>query len=78
MPIKTYRPVTPTLRYKTTNKFEQVTTDTPHKPLLEVKAKINGRNNRGIITVRHRGGAHKRFYRIIDFKRNKFDISGIS
>jgi large subunit ribosomal protein L2 len=45
--------------------------------LTEKKSKINGRNNRGVITVRHRGGAHKRFYRIIDFKRNKFGIPGI-
>lgn len=77
MPMKSYRPLTPTLRYKTTNAFEQITTDTPFKPLLEVKEKINGRNNRGKITVRHRGGAHKKFYRIIDFKRNKFNIPGI-
>ncbi len=77
MPIKAYRPLTPTLRYKTTNAFEQVTTDTPYKPLTEIKAKCNGRNNRGIITVRHRGGGHKNFYRIIDFKRNKFNIPGI-
>jgi large subunit ribosomal protein L2 len=76
MPMKSYRPITPTLRYKTTNAFEQITTDTPHKPLIEIKAKTNGRNNRGIITVRHRGGEHKRYYRIIDFKRNKFNIPG--
>lgn len=77
MPIKTYNPVTPALRYKSTNDFKQVTTDEPYKPLLEVKKKINGRNNRGVITVRHRGGAHKRFYRKIDFKRNKYDVAGI-
>lgn len=76
MPIKTYNPVTPTLRYKTTNGFDQLTTDVPYKPLLEVKKKIDGRNNRGVITVRHRGGAHKRFYRKIDFKRNKYDVAG--
>jgi large subunit ribosomal protein L2 len=76
MPMKSYRPITPTLRYKTTNMFEQITTDKPYKPLTEIKAKINGRNNRGKITVRHRGGAHKKFYRIVDFKRNKFDIPG--
>lgn len=77
MPIKSFRPLTPTLRYKTVNTFEQLTTDKPYKPLLEKKAKTNGRNNRGVITVRHRGGEHKRFYRIIDFKRNKFNIPGI-
>ena len=77
MPMKTYRPVTPTLMYKTTNQFDQITTDKPYKPLLEAKPKINGRNNRGVITVRHRGGGHKRFYRIIDFKRDKFNVPGI-
>ncbi len=77
MPMKAYRPLTPTLRYKTTNAFDQVTTDKPFKPLIEIKEKINGRNNRGIITVRHRGGAHKKYYRIIDFKRNKFNIPGV-
>jgi large subunit ribosomal protein L2 len=76
MPLKKYRPLTPIQRYKTSNDFAQVTTDEPYKPLIEAKKKINGRNNRGIITVRHRGGAHKRFYRIIDFKRNKFEIPG--
>lgn len=77
MAIKTYKPLTPALRYKSTNKFDQITTDTPYKPLLESKTKTNGRNNRGVITVRHRGGGHKRFYRIVDFKRNKFNIPGI-
>jgi len=77
MGIKSYMPVTPTLRYKTTNTFDQVTTDTPHKPLLEAKKRINGRNSYGRITVRHRGGGHKRFYRIIDFKRMKRGIKGI-
>jgi large subunit ribosomal protein L2 len=51
--------------------------DKPYKPLTEIKKKCTGRNNRGVITVRHRGGAHKRFYRVIDFKRNKFNIPGI-
>jgi large subunit ribosomal protein L2 len=77
MAIKTYRPVTPTLRYKTTNLLENVTSKTPHKPLLVAKRRTSGRNNQGRITVRHHGGGHKRFYRIIDFKRNKFNIPGI-
>jgi len=77
MPIKSFRPLTPTLRYKTVNGLEQVTVDKPYKPLTEIKKKCTGRNNRGVITVRHRGGAHKRFYRVIDFKRNKFNIPGI-
>jgi large subunit ribosomal protein L2 len=75
MSLKSYRPITETLRYKTTIAYNEViTTDTPHKPLLESKKRINGRNNNGRICVRHRGGGHKRFYRIIDFKRDKFGI----
>lgn len=77
MAIKSFRPLTPSLRYKNVNSFEQITADEPYKPLTEKIDKINGRNNRGVITVRHRGGAHKRFYRIIDFKRNKFGIPGV-
>jgi len=76
MPLKKYRPTTPTLRYKTTTVFDQITTDTPHKPLLVAKRRTSGRNNRGVITVRHRGGGHKRFIRVIDFKRDKINIPG--
>ena len=76
MALKTYRPVTPTLRYKTTSSFEQITTDRPYRPLLVAMKRSNGRNNNGHITSRHRGGGHKRFYRIVDFKRNKRDIPG--
>jgi len=77
MALKKYRPLTPTLRYKTTTVYDQITTDTPHKPLLVAKTRTNGRNNRGVITVRHRGGGNKRFIRIIDFKRDKINIPGI-
>jgi large subunit ribosomal protein L2 len=77
MPNKSYRPITPVLRYKTTNSFEQVTANEPHKPLLVSKKRGSGRNNAGRITVRHKGGGHKRFYRIIDFKRNKIDVPGV-
>ncbi|MCL2181968.1 MAG: 50S ribosomal protein L2 [Chitinispirillia bacterium] len=77
MALKQYRPMTPTLRYKTTTVFDQITTDTPHKPLLVSKHSTGGRNNRGVITVRHRGGGHKRFIRIIDFKRDKFNVPGV-
>jgi large subunit ribosomal protein L2 len=77
MGIKAYRPTTPTLRYKTTNAFEQVTTDTPHKPLCVSKKKGSGRNNTGRIMVRHRGGGSRRFIRLIDFKRDKKNIPGM-
>jgi large subunit ribosomal protein L2 len=76
MGIKTYRPTTPTLRYKTTNTFEQVTTDAPYKPLCVSKKKGSGRNNTGSIMVRHRGGGSRRFIRLIDFKRDKKNIPG--
>jgi large subunit ribosomal protein L2 len=77
MGMKAYRPTTPTLRYKTTNAFEQVTTDTPHKPLCVSKKKGSGRNNTGRIMVRHRGGGSRRFIRLIDFKRDKKNIPGM-
>jgi large subunit ribosomal protein L2 len=74
MGIKKYRPVTPTLRYKTGYTFEEITKTKPEKSLLAKKHQKAGRNNQGRITIRHRGGGHKRHYRIIDFKRNKYDI----
>lgn len=77
MAVKTYNPKTATLRYKTTNSFEQITTSEPYKPLLVSKKRSSGRNNNGRITVRRRGGGHKQKYRIIDFKRQNFDIVGI-
>ena len=77
MALKSYRPITPTLRYKTTSSFDQITTDEPYKPLIVALRRPSGRNNNGHITVRHRGGAHKRFYRIIDFKRTKRDVAGV-
>jgi len=74
MAIKKYKPTTPTLRYRTTSTFEEVTKTTPEKSLLAPLRKTGGRNNQGRITMRHRGGGHKRSYRIIDFRRNKHGI----
>ena len=74
MGIKAYRPYTPTRRYQTRLTLEEVTTSQPHKPLLEPKQRISGRNNTGEITIWHRGGGHKRQYRVIDFKRDKIGI----
>ncbi len=71
MGMKRYKPTTPTRRYMITQDFEEVTKTKPEKSLLEPLRKKGGRNNRGRITMRHRGGGHKRMYRIIDFKRNK-------
>lgn len=75
MAIKTYRPYTKTRRYQTGLGFEELTTSKPHKALLEPKDRISGRNNRGRVTIRHRGGGHKRHYRLIDFKRDKVGIA---
>lgn len=74
MAIKKYRPVTASLRFRTTPSFEEITSIVPEKSLIKILKKSGGRNNRGRITVYHRGGGHKRFYRIIDFRRNKHDI----
>ncbi len=74
MGIKTFKPITPGQRFKTVSDFEQVTRSEPEKSLLEPLKKSGGRNNFGRVTSRHRGGGHKRRYRIIDFKRNKYDI----
>ena len=74
MGIKKYRPITPTQRFKTSSLFDEITTSKPEKSLLRPISKTGGRNNQGRVTARHRGGGHKRLYRIIDFKRNKLGI----
>ena len=74
MPLKSYRPTTPGLRFRTGPTFEEITTDKPHKPLLEPQKRGSGRNAQGRITVRHRGGGQKRHYRRIDFKRDKIGV----
>jgi large subunit ribosomal protein L2 len=77
MGIKKYKPITPTMRFKTGYTFDEITTTTPEKSLLRPLHKTGGRNNQGRITTRHIGGGHKRQYRIIDFKRNKRSIPAI-
>jgi large subunit ribosomal protein L2 len=74
MPIKSFKPTTPSLRYMTISTFEEVTKEKPERSLVVSLKKTGGRNNLGRITCRHRGGGHKRAYRMIDFKRNKFGI----
>src|SRR5881227_502986 len=74
MPIKTYRPTTQTLRYRTTLVNDDITTKHPHKPLVEPKPRTGGRRNSGDTTMRFIGGGHKRKLRIIDFKRDKIGI----
>ena len=74
MPIKTYRPLTPSLRFKTTLVNDEITTDRPHKALTEIKLRTGGRRNSGDLTSWHRGGGHKRKVRLIDFKRDKAGV----
>ena len=74
MAIKSYRPTSPGRRFATVSTFEEITKTEPEKSLLAPLRKRAGRNNQGRITVRHRGGGHKRNYRIIDFRRNKDGI----
>ena len=76
MPIKSYKPTTPSRRHMTQSTFQEITTSTPEKSLLVSIKKTGGRNNTGIITCRHIGGGNKRKYRIIDFKRNKDGVVG--
>jgi large subunit ribosomal protein L2 len=74
MPIKSYKPTSPGRRGMSVSTFEEITKTEPEKSLLAPLRKKAGRNVRGKITVRHRGGGHKRRYRLVDFKRDKFGI----
>lgn len=74
MPIKTFKPYTPVRRFITMEDFSEITTNKPEKSLTMPAKKTGGRNNTGQVMVRFRGGEHKRFYRIIDFKRNKIGV----
>lgn len=76
MAIKKFKAMTPGQRYKTVLQADAITESSPYKPLTKGKRRTSGRNNTGQITVRHRGGGHKRKLRLIDFRRNKFDIPG--
>jgi large subunit ribosomal protein L2 len=76
MGIKSYNPTTSSLRHRTGLTYEELTSREPYKPLLEPLKKSGGRNSKGRISVRHRGGGHKRAYRLIDFKRDKLDVPG--
>jgi large subunit ribosomal protein L2 len=70
MPLRAYKPTSPGRRFVTRSTFDEITTSKPHRPLLEPKPSTAGRNSQGRLTVRHRGGGEKRFYRRIDFKRD--------
>lgn len=76
MAIRIYRAYTPGTRNKIVSDFSDITQKKPEKSLTRTIHRSKGRNNKGIITIRHRGGGHKRRYRLIDFKRNKYNIWG--
>jgi len=74
MGIRSYRPYTPGTRERTVSEFAEITRSEPEKSLTRSKHRPKGRNNRGVITFRHRGGGHKRLYRVIDFRRDKVGV----
>ncbi len=71
MPVKKYNPLTPGTRFRVGNAYTEITTSTPEKSLLAPIKRTGGRNNKGRMTMRYRGGGHKRRYRVMDFKRNR-------
>jgi large subunit ribosomal protein L2 len=77
MSIRLYKSYTPGTRNRALSAFSEITKTKPEKSLIQKNHRNKGRNNRGVITIRHRGGGHKKRYRIIDFKRNKYGIEGI-
>ena len=76
MSIRQFRPMTAATRFRSVSGFDEITRLTPEKSLLEPKKRTGGRNNIGHVTARYKGGAHKKMYRRIDFKRDKFGIPG--
>jgi large subunit ribosomal protein L2 len=76
MTIRFYKSYTPGTRNRALSAFSEITKFKPEKNLLKSNHRNKGRNNRGVITIRHRGGGHKRLYRLIDFKRNKYEVEG--
>jgi large subunit ribosomal protein L2 len=74
MPVKAYKPTTPSRRGMTVSDFSEITSTTPEKSLMTDIRKKGGRNHRGKVTMRHQGGGVKRAYRIIDFKRDKHGV----
>ena len=76
MSIRLYKSYTPGTRHRALSAFTEITKATPEKSLIRKNHRKKGRNNRGVITIRHRGGGHKRRYRLIDFNRSKYGITG--
>ena len=76
MSIRLYKSYTPGTRHRALSAFTEITKAKPEKSLIRKNHRKKGRNNRGVITIRHRGGGHKRRYRLIDFNRSKYGING--
>jgi len=76
MPLREFKPTTPSRRFFTVPTFEEITKKEPEKSLLRPLKKSGGRNNQGKLTARHIGGGHKQMYRVIDFRRDKADVPG--
>src|SRR5271168_4204290 len=74
MPVKTFRPLTPSTRYITVASFDEITKDTPERSLISIRKKTGGRNHYGRMTARGIGKGHKQFLRHVDFKRHKHGI----
>ena len=74
MPLRSYKPTSAGRRFMTRPTYDEITTETPHKPLLEPQKRASGRNGQGRLTVRHHGGGEKQHYRRIDFRRDKHDV----
>ena len=76
MSVKKLKPISNAQRFRVVNNFDMLTASKPEKTLLSPSKRTGGRNNKGRMTVKHVGGGHKRQYRIIDFKRDKYDTPG--
>ena len=76
MSVRKLKPITPGQRFRIVNEYSEITTSKPEKSLLKPMKKSGGRNNQGRMTMRYKGGGHKRRYRVIDFKRDKYDVVG--
>ena len=75
MAIRKFKPYTPGTRQRVVTDFSEITSSKPERSLIVPKHRVKGRNNRGVITCRHRGGRHKRQYRLVDFRRDKRNIN---
>jgi large subunit ribosomal protein L2 len=75
MAIRKFKPYTPGTRQRVVTDFSEITSAKPERSLIVSKHRVKGRNNRGVITCRHRGGGHKRQYRLVDFRRDKRNIN---